>query len=484
MRETFRIFGFSKMSGSSNLHNMKQHYKCFIFIILMQVCITQPVSAQIIYVSGYSPTQSDQLFGVYNFQTCEFCPQLAVPTEFLDGNSGSDVIALPNGNVVTMGERIYVFNPPDPNPVYTYIPSVPTVYGGATYAPNGTIYVITMESPNSTTSISIFNPVTYALTLVGSLPGTWTAFAPFFYNGQLYARAINYNGSPPYERELVTLTLTNPVVPTVVYSPIPNCGGNMDAINSGPYAGVYTAQLTTGCSSFDAFNTYDVPNNSVEPICTLPPELLLTSAGMSEIPPGFPTSGCICLTNAGNVPTPNASLCINETFTFSNNSGYLESNDLKSYILFSNPADTSGSIVAINSQPEFTFNPATMQTGVTYYACAMAGNNLNGAVNLNDPCLDFSNAAQLIWRPLPTVSFTTANPNFCSNSCKTIQATFTGTAPFTLTYSVTYDTGATETFSQTVNGTTASFDICPPAGYLGALNIQATGITDTWCTCQ
>jgi hypothetical protein len=190
------------------------------------------------------------------------------------------------------------------------------------------------------------------------------------------------------------------------------------------------------------------------------------------------------LTNAGNVPTPNASLCINETFTFSNNSGYLESNDLKSYILFSNPADTSGSIVATNSLPEFTFNPATMQTGVTYYACAMAGNEVNGAVNLNDPCLDFSNATQLIWRPSPTVSFTTANPNFCGNSCKTIQATFTGTAPFTLTYSVTYDTGTTETFSQTFSGTTANFDICPPAGYLGQMDIQATGLTDAWCTCQ
>jgi hypothetical protein len=184
---------------------MKEHYKCFIFIVLMQVCITQPVSAQVVYVSGYTPSQSDQIFGVYNFLTCEFCPQLAVPTSFLMGNSGSDVIALPNGNVVTLGQHIYVFDPPNPNPVFTFIPPVATVYGGATYAPNGTIYVITMESPNSTTSISIFNPVTYALTLVGSLPGTWTAYSPFFYNGQLYARTIDYNGSPPYERELVTL---------------------------------------------------------------------------------------------------------------------------------------------------------------------------------------------------------------------------------------------------------------------------------------
>jgi hypothetical protein len=463
---------------------MKSHYKCLIFIILMHVCATQPVSAQVVYVSGYTPSQNNQLFGVYNFLTCEFCPQLSVPTSFFDGNSGSDVIALPNGNVVTLGQRIYVFDPPNPNPVYTYIPPVASVFGGATYAPNGTIYIITMASPNSTTSISIFNPVTYALTLVGSLPGTWTAFSPFFYNGQLYARAINYNGSPPYERELVTLSLTNPVVPTVIYSPIPNCSGNMDAINSGPYAGVYTAQLTTGCSSFDAFNTYDVPNNTVTPICTLPPELLLTSAGMSEMPPGFPTSGCICLTDAGNVPTPNASRCVNESFTFSSNNEYLEPNDLISYILFSNPADTAGSIVAINNIPEFTFNPGTMQTGVTYYAGAMAGNNLNGAVNLNDPCLDFSNAMQLIWRPLPTVSFTTTNSSVCDNACKTIQATFTGTAPFTFTYSVTDDSGATVTFSQTVNSATASFEICPPAGYFGALNIQATDLTDAWCSCQ
>ncbi len=463
---------------------MKQYYKCLIFISLLYTCISLPVSAQVVYVSGYTPSQNDQLFGVYNFLTCEFCLQLSVPTEFFNGNSGSDVIALPNGNVVTLGQRIYVFNPPDPNPVYTFIPPVPTVFGGATYAPDGTIYIITMSSPNSTTSISTFNPVTYALTLVGSLPGEWTAYSPFFYNGELYARAIDYNVGPPNDRELVTLSLTNPVVPTVVYSPIPNCSGNMDAINSGPYAGVYTAQLTTGCSGFDAFNTYDVPSNTVDPICTLPPELQLTSVGMSEIPPGFPTSGCICLTDAGSVPTPNASLCINEPFTFSSNGEYLEPGDLQSYILFSNPADTLGSIVATSNDPEFTFNPTTMQTGVTYYACAIAGNALNGAVNLNDPCLDFSNAAQVIWRPLPTVSFTTANPNFCDGSCKTIQATFTGTAPFTLTYSVTYDNGATDTFTQTVNGTTASFDICPPAGSIGAINIQATGLTDAWCTCQ
>lgn len=121
-----------------------------------------------------------------------------------------------------------------------------------------------------------------------------------------------------------------------------------------------------------------------------------------------------------------------------------------------------------------------MQTGVTYYVAAVAGNNNGGNVDLNDPCLDFSNANPVVWRPLPTVTFSVANPNVCAGACTTVAATFTGTPPFTLSY----DTPATGTQTQTFAGNTGTFQVCTPAGSLpGSFSVQATALTDAWCTC-
>ena len=202
---------------------------------------------------------------------------------------------------------------------------------------------------------------------------------------------------------------------------------------------------------------------------------------MGEVPAGFPASPCLCFTDAGNIPTANATLCINQAFPFANTGGFLENNDLLRYVLFSNPADTLGSIIVTSSTPTFTFNSATMQTGVTYYAAAIAGNNQNGNVDLNDPCLDISNAAQVVWRPLPTVVFSAANPNVCAGACTTVTATFTGTAPFTLTYT----SPATGSVTQTFSGNTGAFEVCTAAGSLpGSLVVQATALVDLNCTCN
>jgi hypothetical protein len=179
--------------------------------------------------------------------------------------------------------------------------------------------------------------------------------------------------------------------------------------------------------------------------------------------------------------TAPASFCIDEQAggTF-NNDEELDGDDLLQFILFSNPADTLGSIVAVSATPSFSFDPATMQTGVTYYIAAIAGNNLGGNVDLDDPCLDISNAIQVIWRPLPSVTFSAANPDVCAGSCTTVTANFTGTAPFTLTYST-----PAGTVTQTYSGNTATFQICMPAGApAGSFDIQATALADAWCICN
>jgi hypothetical protein len=189
-----------------------------------------------------------------------------------------------------------------------------------------------------------------------------------------------------------------------------------------------------------------------------------------------------CITDAGTMSGNNLSLCTNLTANFTHNGNQvLDANDLLRFILFSNPADTAGSIIATSSTPSFTFNPATMQTGVTYYIAAMAGNGVNGNVDLNDPCLDFSNAIQLIWRPLPAVTFAVANPNVCAGGCTSVTATFTGTPPFTLTYTTPGNGLQTQSFS----GNTGTFQVCVPAGTpAGSFQIAATKVVDVWCTCE
>ena len=122
-----------------------------------------------------------------------------------------------------------------------------------------------------------------------------------------------------------------------------------------------------------------------------------------------------------------------------------------------------------------------MQTGVTYYAAAIAGNNTNGNVDLNDPCLDISNAVPVTWQPLATVTFSIADPNICAGNCTTVTVMFTGTAPYTLTYT----TPASGAVTQIFTGNSGTFQVCTAAGSPpGSLILQATGLTDAWCTCE
>ncbi len=189
----------------------------------------------------------------------------------------------------------------------------------------------------------------------------------------------------------------------------------------------------------------------------------------------------VCNTDAGTIAQAGPyNTCTNSTLTFPAATGtVLDANDLLRYILFSNPSDTAGSIVATSNTPSFAFAPP-MQTGVTYYIASMAGDNLNGNVDLADPCLDFSNALQVVWRPIPAVTFSAANPNVCAGACTTVTANFTGTAPFTLTYT----SPAAGTVTQTFSGTTGTFQVCTAAGSPpGSLVVQATALVDLNCSC-
>jgi hypothetical protein len=326
---------------------------------------------------------------------------------------------------------------------------------------------VTVTPSGSTDNTTLCNKGPY---IIGSVaPGSFTfTFNPAVSGVRVGLYGLN-NNVIGFEEVAFTVNGT--------FYPITNPGVADGCLDEALISGTGTIQACADCvSSWDSI----VINQTISSIIIEDIYLTGTPAGVL-----FALYFCcpVCTTDAGSIPQAGPyNICLNSTLNFpAATNTVLDNNDILCYILFSNPADTAGSIIATSSTPSFTFNPATMQTGVTYYIAAMAGNGVNGNVDLNDPCLDFSNALQVVWRPLPSVTFSVANPNVCAGGCTSASATFTGTAAFTLTYTTPGSGPQTQSFS----GNTGTFQVCAPAGApAGSFQIAATKVVDAWCTCE
>jgi hypothetical protein len=390
--------------------------------------------------------------------TCTVCPIIT----FNNISSSVDVVVLPDGRILVNdfdGLRLYEL--PNPNTIWT--DNIPCE--GSVLAPNGLVYLSSYD-PNG--GLSVFDPATNTVTFIGLWPTNYFIGEFFYQNGVLYASGTEQVGPSSFPPRVFEINLDNPGLTTIVVS-IPPVWTNGGFANEG---------YNTSVMSTNILRQYDVATNTLQTVCTLPAGV----SGLSTLPAGVPEAPCQCLTNAGTVNPSLFNTCVpgNVTVPYNNNAT-LDGNDILRYILFSNLSDTLGSIIVQSSAPSIAFNPATMQTGVTYYLATIVGNNQGGNVNLSDPCLDISNtAAQVIWRPRPTVTFTVANPNICAGECRTVTTTLTGTSPFNLTY-----TTPEGIVTQVFTSNTGAFQVCTPAGAAtGALGVQATNLVDAWCTCQ
>lgn len=456
--------------------------KWVLFVMLAGLLNAFPSIAQTLYIAGNS-FGGGYVLGQYNVETCQFCPEFTAPLGPFSGGM-TDVVPLPNGNVIALGNNgeVVSFDPPSSVPIASYELPNPINITSGVLAPNGNVYLATVlfSGGNITTSIYEYDPGTNSATLLGSaLPNTWLIIDMYFWNGTLYAFAGDNSPQAPNTYALVTIQVGNPLtISPVYYYTGPLCGAPTGVISSGPFAGVYTGTLDPLCTGSDLY-LFDIGSNSVSLVCDIYPSGY--PYGVGEVPPGFPATPCLCFTNAGTVTTPNTTLCAGQTFNFTSTGGSLEGNDVKQYVLFTNPADTLGSIIAIANSPVFDFDPNTMQLGVTYYAAAMAGNALNGNVDTTDPCLDFSNAVQVVWQALPSVIFSASNTAICPVNCQAITVNFTGTPPFNLTYS----TSVTGVQTQVFAGNTGTIQLCPPAGTpLGDLVLSAQSLSDSNCSCD
>jgi len=114
---------------------------------------------------------------------------------------------------------------------------------------------------------------------------------------------------------------------------------------------------------------------------------------------------CPCASLAG---VPNSSpleICGDEVITINFDNQFLDATDVVEYLLHDGDANTIGTILSTNSQPEISFNPGLNYNQI-YFLTAIVGNDVgNGVVNLMDGCLSQSTglAVQFFENPVAEI---------------------------------------------------------------------------------
>lgn len=184
-------------------------------------------------------------------------------------------------------------------------------------------------------------------------------------------------------------------------------------------------------------------------------------------------SQCNCQTEAGTMNTTLITACAGSPITATHNSGQqLDGNDRLAFILHDQPGLPVGQILAWSNTPTFNFQ-AGIQTGVTYYISAIAGDDAgNGQVDLNDDCLEVAQGTPVLWRARPTAVFG-ADLEVCSNTAFSVPVTVSGSGVIHLDYTLNGQplslSGTTPTIQLPGNASstatyilkTVSDDFCP-----------------------
>jgi hypothetical protein len=446
-------------STSQQLHKMLLIRVFFTFICLHWGFVS--LHAQ----NFYGLTNTGSLV-VFNAQSCQVCQP--VQLNGIDPNNlifNGDIFVTADGNiVVTLGQQLLIYDPPNLNPIVNLSgTSLPSVAGSAA-GPNGQVYIV--GSDGITAILFLFNPVTVTFTAVGIFPPEISYLTDLFYfGGQLYGIGF---GSQVY-----AVNTTNPLAST----------------NTGYFLGNDLAVADGGAFiGFGTFGQYDPLTGVATNNCSLPagsPDLLALQQIPATVIPQ-PSCGNTCTTNAGSVTNTTLNICVPNSANIPyNNNASLDPNDILQYAIVTNPANPAGSLLFVSNTNPVVFDPNFFTPGVTYYMGTVAGNNVNGSVDPNDPCLDFSNMIPVTWRPAPAVTFSSVNTDLCAGNCRTITAQFSGVPPFSLQGQVLLNGSPISTLNNTFNATSGTLQLCAPANSAGGnVTFQATLVTDANCTCN
>lgn len=246
--------------------------------------------AQNLYIAGNGINgNGDYSLGQFDPTTCIYCEEFVLPNSLFSSGM-TDVVALPNGQVLVWGAggEFYIFDPPNPTPLVTVnLNGTNQFFAGGLLMPNGNVYIsgFLLQGGNFISKLYEYNTTTNTVSEVGNLPANQFLSDLFFWNGQLYGFVTDETNVPTtYHLSLVQLG--PPITLTVqeTYGSV-FCGAPTASITSGPNAGIYTGALDQNCSGSDLFE-FDLPNNSTSLVC----EILPTGYpyGLSAVPSGFP----------------------------------------------------------------------------------------------------------------------------------------------------------------------------------------------------
>jgi gliding motility-associated-like protein len=144
---------------------------------------------------------------------------------------------------------------------------------------------------------------------------------------------------------------------------------------------------------------------------------------------------CVCATNAGTLSNPiNACLPAGMVSAQTAGNASLDANDVLRYVLCADPALLPLGILAQNSLPEFGFQTG-MAAGVTYYIVAVAGNGLNGSVDLTDPCLSVSAGVPVVFNFQPA-ALLVGDQALCEGANASTPVQLSGVGPYQFVYSI------------------------------------------------
>lgn len=186
---------------------------------------------------------------------------------------------------------------------------------------------------------------------------------------------------------------------------------------------------------------------------------LVVSTGLGCTQSASGAVSCVCTTDAGTISVSSATVCTNDTLNITlGGDAVLDPDDGLVYILYTNPADPLGSLVATSPQPQFPFLPG-MSAGVPYFVSVVAGNQLpGGGVDTGDPCLSISTPPVQVQFQAPPTALFAGDTTVCPGSNVQFLVQFTGTAPFN--------------FSYTLNGNLTSLVSPGPTFSISSSNIQ------------
>ncbi len=149
-----------------------------------------------------------------------------------------------------------------------------------------------------------------------------------------------------------------------------------------------------------------------------------------------PQVDCPCNTLVGDMGSALIEECGEGPVTapYDDASQFLDPDDELLFALHEGAGNTLVNVLAWNDAPTFSFDPATMQYGTTYYISAVVGNQVvPGVIDLNDRCLQVAVGTPVVFYEIPGAVLD-GSQAICNGETANLTVTFTGTGPWSIEY--------------------------------------------------